>query len=98
MTEMREPISISGALGLVLSTGLTLVTALWPERLSVEASAAILGFGNAVIWAAVIIYSRARSTPIAAPSLVVGTPVKNAAAPDGDTPPPDLIVAVKPDA
>jgi len=72
---MNEPISISGALGLVLSTGLTLVTALWPDRLSPEAQTGILGFGNAVIWLGVIAYARLHSTPVAAPTVPTGTPI-----------------------
>jgi TRAP-type C4-dicarboxylate transport system permease small subunit len=97
--EVREPISISGALGLVLSTGLTMLATFWPERLTVEAQAAIFGFGNAVIWLGVIWYSRRHSTPIAAPSLPVGTPVLVAtpAGAPADTPPPDAIVALRSD-
>lgn len=39
------------------------------------------------------LFVRSTSTPTAAPSLPVGTPVKNPAAPEGDVPPPDLVVA-----
>lgn len=76
-----EPVSFTGAIGLVLSTGLTLAAVLWPQRLTPEVQAAILGFGNALIWLGAIYFGRKGSTPIAAPVLTAGTPVTT---PTGD--------------
>jgi len=69
-----EPITISGAIGIVLSTGLTLIS-LFGVQLTPEQMAAVLGFGNAVIILAVMIYSRARSTSLSNPTLAQGTTV-----------------------
>lgn len=69
-----EPVSLTGAVGLVLSTGLTLAALLIPG-LTPEVQAAILGFGNAVIWLGAVIFARARVTSIAQPTLAEGTVV-----------------------
>lgn len=69
-----EPITISGAIGIVLSTGLTMVT-LFGVNLTTEQTGAVLAFGNALILLGVMIYSRARSTSLASPTLPVGTDV-----------------------
>lgn len=69
-----EPVSVTGAVGLVLSTGLTLAALLVPD-LTPQVQAAILGFGNALIWLGAVLYARARVTSIAAPTLNQGTTV-----------------------
>lgn len=69
-----EPITISGAIGIVFSTGLTMVT-LFGLNLTPEQTAAVLGFGNAIILLGVMIYSRARSTSVSSPTLPEGTTV-----------------------
>lgn len=69
-----EPVGITGAIGLVLSTGLTLAALLVPN-LTPEVQAAILGFGNALIWLGAVLYARARVTSIAQPTLAQGTTV-----------------------
>jgi hypothetical protein len=67
-----EPITISGAIGIVLSTGLTMVS-LFGLQLTPEQIAAVLGFGNALILLGVMIYSRARSTSVSNPTIAEGT-------------------------
>lgn len=69
-----EPITISGAIGIVFSSALTMIT-LFGVNLSPEQTAAVLGFGNAIILLAVMIYSRARSTSLATPTIPQGTAV-----------------------
>jgi hypothetical protein len=71
---MSEPISLSTALGGLLTTGVALVAVFWPD-LSKEAQIAVIAFGNAVILTAVVLYGRAKSTPISSPTLDAGTQV-----------------------
>lgn len=71
---MNEPISVSVALGGLLSTGVALV-AIFVPHLEPEAQAAIIAFGNAAILTGSIIWARARTTPTAAPVLPQGTQV-----------------------
>jgi hypothetical protein len=70
-----EPVSLSVAVGGLLSTGVALVAVLWPQRLTPEIQVAIIAFGNAVILTASIYFARKGSTPIAAPVLTEGTAV-----------------------
>lgn len=84
-----EPVSITGAVGLVLSTGLTLAALLIPD-LTVEIQGAILGFGNALIWLGAIVYARARVTSLAAPTLDAGTKV-TVTTPEGE---PDRVTTL----
>jgi len=67
-----EPVSVTGAIGLVLSTGLTMAALLLPG-LTPELQGAILGFGNALIWLGAILFARARVTSLASPTLPEGT-------------------------
>lgn len=71
---MNEPISVSVALGGLLSTGVALV-AIFVPGLQPEAQAAIIAFGNAAILTLSIIWARAQTTPIASPVLPQGTEV-----------------------
>lgn len=71
---MNEPISVSVALGGLLTTGVALVAIFVPD-LSKEAQIAIIAFGNAAILTVSILWAKARSTPIAAPVLEQGTKV-----------------------
>lgn len=71
---MNEPISISVALAGVLSTGVALAAVFIPN-LDAPTQALIIAFGNAVLLTASVIFARARSTPVANPTLPVGTPV-----------------------
>jgi hypothetical protein len=71
---MNEPISISTALGGLLTTGIALLAIFLPG-LTQEAQLAIIAFGNAVILTAVVLFARARSTPTANPTLAQGTNV-----------------------
>lgn len=75
MNNNSEPVSITGAVGLVLSTGLTLAALLIPD-LTVEIQGAILGFGNALIWLGAIVYARSRVTSLASPTLAKGSVVE----------------------
>lgn len=75
-----EPVSLSVAIGGVLSTGVALLAIFWPDKLTPEAQAAIIAFGNAVILLGAIYFARKGSTPIAAPVLTAGTAVTT---PDG---------------
>jgi hypothetical protein len=54
-----EAVGITGAVGLVLSTGLTLAALLIPG-LSPEIQGAILAFGNAIVWLGAIIVARSQ--------------------------------------
>jgi hypothetical protein len=65
---LNEPISVSTALGGLLTTGVALI-AIFVPGLSQEAQLAIIAFGNAVILTGVVLYSRARSTPVSNPVL-----------------------------
>jgi hypothetical protein len=77
----NEPISLSVALGGLLSTGVALV-AIFAPGLIPEMQVAIIAFGNAVILTGSILYARARSTPTAAPVLKEGTTVTVVTPPD----------------
>lgn len=70
-----EPVSLSGAITILLTSGLT-VFSLFFVQLSDEQTAALIVFGNAVILVANIIYSRSRVTSVARPSLPEGTLVE----------------------
>lgn len=72
---MREPVAISVALGVVLSTSVAVLALLWPEKLTPEMSAAIIALGNAIIGLGVAVFARSQSTPTAAPVLPSGTAV-----------------------
>ena len=69
---MNEPISVSTALGGLLTTGIALLAIFVPD-LTQAAQLAIIAFGNAVILTVVVLYARAKSTPIAKPTLDQGT-------------------------
>lgn len=71
---MQEPISISVALGGLLSTGVALV-AIFVPGLEPSAQAAIIAFGNAAILTGSIVWARSQTTPIANPVLPQGTEV-----------------------
>lgn len=86
---MQEPISISVALGGLLTTGVALV-AIFVPGLEPEAQAAIIAFGNAVILVGVVLYSRSQTTPLANPVLPQGTSV-TVTTPVGQ---PDQVVTV----
>ena len=79
MNAAREPISISAALTLVLTSGVALV-AIFVPGLSQAAQVAIIGFGNALIILGTVIYARPRSTSTAYPVLPAG---KSVTTPDG---------------
>ena len=78
---MREPVALSVALGVVLSTTVALAALLWPEKLTPEMTAAIIALGNAIIGLGVAIFARANVTPTAAPILPSGSAVTT---PEGD--------------
>lgn len=81
----KEPVAIAGAIRSVIYVLVLLgVVTLNAPQLAGIALALELGLG---------LFARHNSTPTSDPSLTEGTPVKNPAAPDGDTPPPDLVVA-----
>lgn len=71
---MNQPITISVALGGLLSTGVALV-AIFVPGIEPTAQAAIIAFGNAAILTGSVIWAQARSTPTAAPVLEQGTKV-----------------------
>lgn len=72
---MREPVAISVALGVVLSTAVALLALLWPDKLTPEMTAAIIALGNAIIGLGVAVFARSQSTPTAAPVLPTGAAV-----------------------
>jgi hypothetical protein len=69
-----EPISISAAVSLVLTTGVAMVAIFVPD-LTQAAQIAIVAFGNALILLGAAIYARRHSTPVAAPVLSENTRV-----------------------
>jgi hypothetical protein len=69
---MQEPISISTAIGGLLTTGIALLAVFVPG-LTQEAQIALIAFGNALVLTVVVLYARAKSTPIAKPTLDQGT-------------------------
>lgn len=68
-----QPVTISGALAAVLSSLIALLAIFWPDKLTPTAVAAIIVFGNSVIILGAAVYSRARTTPVASPTLPSGT-------------------------
>jgi len=75
MTGQNEPITIAGALTIVLTTGIAFVAILWPGGLDAAIQIAAIAFGNALIGLGAIIYARARSTPNSAPVVQEGTKI-----------------------
>ena len=78
---MREPVAVSVALGVVLSTFVAFLALLLPDKLTPEMTAAIIALGNAIIGLGVAIFARANVTPTAAPVLPSGSAVTT---PEGD--------------
>ena len=74
MNTTNEPITLSVALGGLLTTGVALVAVFVPQ-FGQAAQIAIIAFGNAAILTASILYARAHSTPTAAPIIPAGTNV-----------------------
>lgn len=70
-----EPVGLSVAIGGVLATGVALV-ALFMPNLTPEMQAAIIAFGNAIILLGSIAWARARTTPVARPTLPEDTQVR----------------------
>lgn len=71
---MNEPVSISVALGGVLSTGVALFAVFTPG-LTPETQALIIAFGNSLILTGSVIWARMKVTPISNPTLPTGTAV-----------------------
>jgi hypothetical protein len=72
---MKEPISITAALALVLTTGVAMIAIFVPD-LTQAAQIAIVGFGNSVIILGTAIYARQNSTPLVAPVIPENTMVR----------------------
>ena len=70
-----EPVAISTAIGGVLTTAVAFAALLLPNQLTPEMQLAVIAMGNAVILLGVVIYGRAKSTPVASPTLPEGTVV-----------------------
>jgi hypothetical protein len=70
----NEPISLSVAIGGLLTTGVAVV-ALFVPNLTPETQLVIVAFGNAAILTGSVLYARAKSTPLSAPVLPQGTEV-----------------------
>ena len=70
----QEPISLSVAIGGLLSTGVALI-AIFVPNLTPETQAVIIAFGNSVILTGSILWARAHSTSLAAPVLTEGSRV-----------------------
>ena len=93
----------------IFASGLWDLIKRWPVRAQAVIVAAIaLGTAFGLSWdgtqvgavsaftAALLAFVTEQAvTPVGTPSLVLGTPVINPDKPGGDTPPPDLIVAVR---
>lgn len=71
---MNQPITISVALGGLLTTGVGLVAVLNPN-LGQATQIAIIAFGNALILTVSVVWAQARSTSTSAPVLEQGTKV-----------------------
>lgn len=72
--NQSQPITLSVAVGGLLTTGVALLAVFIPN-LTQEAQIAIIGFGNAIILTGSILWAQARTTPTAAPRLDEGTRV-----------------------
>jgi hypothetical protein len=70
-----EPVAISTALGVLLSSLVAWAALILPNGLTPELQVATIALGNAFIGVGVILYGRAKSTPIAAPVVPAGTAV-----------------------
>jgi predicted Kef-type K+ transport protein len=83
----KEPVAIAGALRSVLYVLVLAGVVTWDAAL----------LAGVALTAEIVLglFVRSSSTSTAAPKLPEGTPVLNPAAPDGDTPPPDLIVVAR---
>lgn len=81
----KEPVAIAGAVRSVLWVLVLLSVVTLDEK-------ALAGIALA-LEVVLGLFARSQSTSVTQPSLNVGTRVSNPAAPDGDNPPPDLIVA-----
>jgi hypothetical protein len=71
-----QPVPLTIAVASVLSTGVALVAVLWPDRLTVEAQAAIIAFGNSLIALGAAIWLNKTTTAVASPELPAGSTVK----------------------
>lgn len=81
----KQPVVIAGAIRSILFVLVLLGAVILDEKqLAGIAIALELGLG---------LFAQQASTSTAEPKLQEGTPVLNPAAPGGDTPPPDLVVA-----
>lgn len=81
----KEPAAIAGAIRAILFVLILAGVLVWDEKMLASVALAL----EVVL----TLFVRQTSTPTSSPSLTEGTPVKNPAAADGDTPPPDLVVA-----
>ena len=70
----NEPISLSVAIGGLLSTGVAMI-AIFVPNLTPETQAVIIAFGNSLILTGSILWARARTTPTSNPVLPEGTAV-----------------------
>lgn len=70
----QNPITLSVALGGLLTTGVSLIAVFNPD-LGQAAQVAIIAFGNALILTVSILWAQAHSTPTANPVLPQGTQV-----------------------
>ena len=77
---VTQPISIAGALALVLTNIITLFAVLWPNRLPPELEVALIAVGNSAILLGALVWAQRRSTSTAKPSLPVGTSVNQGSA------------------
>jgi len=77
-----EPVAFAGALVAVVNSGIAVIVLLVPDlRNDPALMAAILGFGNAFVALAVVVWTRGRVTPVASPTLPAGTTVTVETAP-----------------
>jgi predicted Kef-type K+ transport protein len=83
----KEPVAIAGALRSILYVLVLAGVIVWDAAL----------LAGVALTAEIVLglFVRQNSTSTSAPKLPEGTQVLNPAAPDGDTPPPDLIVVAR---
>ena len=72
----NQPVPIAVAVATVLSTGVALFAVLWPDRLTIEAQAAIIAFGNSLIGLGVAVWLNRQTTAVNNPVLPAGSSVK----------------------
>jgi hypothetical protein len=73
--DRPQPVLVNVAIGLVISTGVKLLSGFFPEVITPDRQILILTFADAVIALGVIIVTKAQVTPKDKPKVEEGTPL-----------------------